>query len=123
MTASSPRPTIVADPSATGERLIKAEKLSNELPSIQERIDDRTAEVQRIAEIKGRLGHSQAEMNAPQRTLPFSATMGGQKRVYEAEGASQFRPAGYEDAGSSTFPLRLPSGSTGRWSRRPGPGS
>ena len=97
---------IIADPSATGERLTKAEKLSAELPAIERRIDERTAELQRIAQIKGSLSQSSQWAGEPQR-MPFvtsGAVPPGHMAGKSGEpGVNQFRVAGWEDAGTSTF--------------------
>lgn len=99
---------IIADPSATGPVLVKAEKLSGELPDIQRRIDERTQEVNRIAQVKGALSQGRSWMDEPQRALPFAVTDGGgQTRRYgrpDNDGANQFRFTGEsEPAGSMTL--------------------
>src|SRR5215831_2173071 len=95
---------IIADPSATGERLGKAEKMSGELSEIQRRIDERTKEVERILRIKSGLGEHERWAREPLRGLPFAASVGGDSsaRRYEPEGggAHHFRVSGSEPAGS-----------------------
>lgn len=95
--------SIIGDPNATGERLTRAEKLSDECKALETRIEERTAELERIDRVKGSLGDSRQWADGSRRGLPFSATMGGKTidaSRYGHDGDSiPFHYAGSEPAG------------------------
>lgn len=97
---------IVADPAATGPALVKAEKLADELPELQRKMAERTAELERILKVKGMLAAGSAWMDEPRRTLPFSGTAGGAPAggaPARGDGPNQFHYTGSSPAGESTF--------------------
>jgi HK97 family phage major capsid protein len=90
---------IIQDPAATGEMLVKAEKLFDERDALGEQINDRTAQLQRVDSLRARMTSGREWAGEPVRTLPFSATVGSQVKQYGGDGSNQFHYSGSQPAG------------------------
>ncbi len=89
---------ILNDDNATGEAQVRAEKLYDECDSIKSQIEERQAELDRKAELKGRAAAFKEWVNEPARTIPFPT---GKK---SDEGA-KFSVSGFEEAGHTQLGL------------------
>ncbi len=94
---------IIGNSAATGEMLVKAEKLFDERDQISSQIDDRIANLERVDALRGRYEQGKDWGSQPVRILPFAATMGGgEAKRYEVPGAGNFSYVGSTPAGSTT---------------------
>lgn len=74
---------IIGDPSATGEKLVRAERITiKDLPDLERKIDERKADLDRLDRSREALSQSTAWRDQPRRTLPFT-TGGGESKSYQ----------------------------------------
>jgi HK97 family phage major capsid protein len=96
--------TLIDNPSATGEQLVKAERLFDERDHIGEQIEDRRGTLERVGQLRDRYTAGKSWAGEPIRGMPFSTAMGGDGSVRryaaDAGGASHFSVTGTEPAGS-----------------------
>ncbi len=96
---------ILADPAATSERIRRANSLTEELQSLEQRIDDRTADLERSEQARARLDESKRWAGQRVRTLPFSVASGDEptERYRNGAGSASYKNYGPLDRSTREF--------------------
>lgn len=107
---------ILADPAATSDRIRRANALTEELKSLEKRIDDRAADVERSGQARARLDESKRWAAQGVRTLPFSVATGDERSETYANGAGRasYKSYGPLDGATREFFEEMGPGLFGR---------
>lgn len=90
---------IIDNPSATGEQLVRAEKLFNERDQLSAKIDSRINDLDRVDQLRSRMEAGSHLTSQPYNRLPFSATGSDGRQIKSMGHDGAFALSGTEPAG------------------------